>query len=128
MKVIEITPYPAPRQVQSDKWRPSKPVLKYRAFKDELRLKILVLPVPFLIKFVMPMPPSWSEKKRRANDGQPHTQKPDLDNLIKAVMDALLLDDSHVHAFTASKIWGYKGLIMIDSYPQKNTSPCMPVN
>ncbi|NBS71358.1 RusA family crossover junction endodeoxyribonuclease, partial [bacterium] len=35
------------------------------------------------------MPVSWSKKKRAAHDVQYHAQKPDADNVTKAVLDAL---------------------------------------
>ena len=47
-------------------------------------------------------------------DGMAHTQKPDLDNLLKAVFDAHLSDDSGIHTIGGvSKIWGLKGRISI---------------
>jgi Holliday junction resolvase RusA-like endonuclease len=53
---------------------------------------------------------SWSLKKRNAAQGQPHVQKPDLDNLIKGVSDALnriaFADDSHISEIRCSKEWG----------------------
>ena len=33
------------------------------------------------VSFIMPMPKSWSKKKRAAMDGKPHTARPDIDNL-----------------------------------------------
>ena len=66
------------------------------------------------IKFVIPMPTSWSEKKRVEMDGKPHTQRPDLDNLIKAFKDALLIEDSHVHTYhNMKKTWGRNGAIIL---------------
>ena len=38
--IYDITPCPKPRQTQSDKWKKRPPVLRYRAFADEVRLKI----------------------------------------------------------------------------------------
>ena len=53
------------------------------------------------------MPKSWSQAKRRRMDGEYCTTKPDLDNIIGAVMDALLPDDdSHVVKLdNCMKIW-----------------------
>jgi Holliday junction resolvase RusA-like endonuclease len=59
------------------------------------------------------MPQSWSKKKRVAMDGQPHQQKPDLDNLTKSLLDALFEDDSHLGHWT-SKLWGETGMIVIE--------------
>lgn len=42
-----------------------------------------------VITFYMPIPNSWSQKKKDAAIGQPHTKKPDIDNLIKGLFDAL---------------------------------------
>jgi Holliday junction resolvase RusA-like endonuclease len=39
--------------------------------------------------FWLPMPASWSKRKQAANLWKPHAQKPDIDNLTKAVMDAM---------------------------------------
>jgi Holliday junction resolvase RusA-like endonuclease len=60
------------------------------------------------------MPPSWSKKKRVAMAGQPHKNKPDLDNLIKAFKDALCDDDSFVHTYEKmTKVWGEQGCILV---------------
>ena len=53
---------------------------------------------------------SWSAKKRAANLHRPHTQKPDIDNCLKAVLDGLnrvaFADDSQVSQITCRKVWG----------------------
>lgn len=59
--------------------------------------------------FNMPIPKSWSQKKRaQAISGEiKHTSKPDLDNLIKAVKDGLngivWADDAQVVRVVAEK-------------------------
>lgn len=59
--------------------------------------------------FHMPIPKSWSQKKRaQAISGElKHISKPDLDNLIKAVKDGLngiiWVDDSQVVLVVAEK-------------------------
>lgn len=55
--------------------------------------------------FQIAMPKSWSKKKRNTMASLPHQQKPDLDNLFKALADALHIDDSHIHRISATKIW-----------------------
>lgn len=113
MTLYPITPVPAPRQVRSDKWRPSPMVKRYRAFRDEVRAAKIEIPVPCAITFHMPMPPSWSEKKKRAHDGQPHTQTPDIDNLLKSLFDAVFEDDCHVWTVWPRKLWARQGGIEI---------------
>lgn len=83
--------------------------MRYRAFCDELRLRLQRLPNHLDMEFMLPMPDSWSEKKKQSMVGQPHRQKPDLDNIVKAVFDAMLEDDSVIADFRARKVWGRKG-------------------
>ena len=65
------------------------------------------------IIFHMPMPKSWSDKKRAAMLGQYHQQKPDVDNLGKATFDAIFEDDSHIADIRIVKRWADKGAIEI---------------
>lgn len=115
---IDITPVAKPRMTQRDRWATRPAVIRYRAFCDELRLQYKdVLPPTLMLTFYLPMPPSWSAKKRREHKGHEHTQKPDVDNLSKAVMDALCEDDSYIYALYARKYWAEKGGIIIDTIP-----------
>lgn len=117
MKYYEykITPVPKPRQTRSDRWNKRPSVMRYRAFCDEVKLKNLSLISGDGIKFVLPMPKSWSSKKKASMNGLPHRQTPDLDNLIKAVLDAIYNDDKHIDRLCARKVWGYDGRIVIES-------------
>jgi len=57
------------------------------------------------------MPSSWSQKKKREHDLRWHAQKPDGDNIAKAVLDALCehwADDCQVAWLTVRKRW-YSG-------------------
>lgn len=90
---------------RSDTWKKRPAVLRYRAFRDEVRMLGVKIPVPASITFWMPMPESWSQKKRTAMLHQPHCQKPDIDNCVKALLDAVFEDDSHVWKITAEKRW-----------------------
>ena len=60
--------------------------------------------------FVMPIPQSYSKKKKVELMGEPHTKKPDLDNLVKAVLDGLngvaYEDDSIIWNVDATKEYG----------------------
>ncbi|RKZ82922.1 MAG: RusA family crossover junction endodeoxyribonuclease [Gammaproteobacteria bacterium] len=115
---LDITPVPKPRQTRADKWKKRPSVLRYRAFADEIRLN-LPRDLDFnnsTIVFLLPMPKSWSKKKKGAMNHSPHTQKPDLDNLIKALLDAHLSDDSGIHSLRyVRKIWAYTGEIWIET-------------
>lgn len=119
MKVFNITPVAKPRMTRRDKWlSPPRPkVAKYRAFCDEVRLQAqwFVMPTEnYHVIFVLPMPMSWSKKKREAMKGTPHQQTPDKDNLEKAFLDALCpVSDAQVWDGRVSKIWGIKGKIVI---------------
>lgn len=66
-------------------------------------------PVRLIVRFYMPIPQSWSKKQREAalNSHAMHTKKPDIDNLIKSVCDALnciaYIDDSQIVSIEATK-------------------------
>lgn len=53
---------------------------------------------------------SWSKKKTEAHLHRPHTQRPDLDNLAKAICDGLnriaWADDGQIAELTTRKVWG----------------------
>lgn len=109
-----ITPVPKPRMTQRDRFRLRPPVLRYRAFCDEVRLrKISIPPAGAHITFVLPMPKSWSKAKRQQQLGKPHLQKPDTDNLIKAVLDAVHEEDQGIWDIRGTKVWGNEGQIII---------------
>jgi Holliday junction resolvase RusA-like endonuclease len=46
-------------------------------------------------------------------NGQAHQNKPDKDNLEKALLDAIFDDDSRVWDGRVTKVWGEKGQIII---------------
>ena len=66
-------------------------------------------PMQLQLSTYYPIPKSWSKKKRQmAMDGEIHPQvKPDLDNVMKAVLDAMngvvYVDDSQVINMVATK-------------------------
>ncbi|MGR3219218.1 MAG: RusA family crossover junction endodeoxyribonuclease [Candidatus Anammoxibacter sp.] len=109
----DITPVAKPRMTQRDKWKKRPCVLHYHAFKDECRLKRVEIPQPCKIAFCVPMPKSWSEKKRSEMNHTPHTQTPDIDNMLKALFDAVCEEDSHIWNVWAVKIWAEEGSISI---------------
>ena len=105
-------PVSAPRQVNRDRFMPSDHVLRYRAWKDLVRIeakKHFRQPwegaVALSAVFLMPIPQSWTKARKDAavTDRIIHVSKPDLDNLVKALKDALngvaWKDDTQVWAY-----------------------------
>jgi len=116
LKIFTITPMAKPRMVQSDKWKKRSVVMRYWDFKAELlrqRDGFIMPESGYHATFIIPMPKSWSKKKRLAMNGQPHKTKPDKDNLEKALLDALETDDAHIWDGRVTKVWGKAGIIII---------------
>jgi Holliday junction resolvase RusA-like endonuclease len=109
-KIIAIEPMGAPRMTQRDVWKQRPVVVRYWAYKDELRLKLpgYVLPDKLVIEFHVAMPKSWSKKKQAAMAGQYHQVRPDNDNFQKAFMDAFG-EDAHVADIHSIKRWCSEG-------------------
>ncbi len=112
-----IDPVGKPRQTQSDKWRERPAVVRYREFADELRawaerVRFHLPESRCTIRFDLPMPDSWSKAKRAAMGGEPHQQRPDVDNLTKAVFDALLAEDCRVWHVSIEKRWARDGAVV----------------
>jgi Holliday junction resolvase RusA-like endonuclease len=65
------------------------------------------------------MPKSWSRKRKEAMLYEPHIQLPDLDNLVKSVLDGLNQtfgiwdDDKQVAAVTATKHWSEESSVLV---------------
>jgi len=113
----QITPIPKPRMTQRDKWlKPSRKVVaKYRNFCRHCKLERVILPsYGAKIIFILPMPDSWSKKKKDSTNGKAHMNKPDLDNLLKALSDAIYGDDSGIWDVHVTKRWGREGKIIIE--------------
>lgn len=109
-----ITPVPKPRMTKLDKWKKRDCVMRYWEFKDEVKRHKVVFPeYKAHVTFHMPMPKSWSKKKKLNLDGQGHKSTPDLDNLLKALFDALFINDSHLWDYRATKVWAYTGAIIV---------------
>jgi Holliday junction resolvase RusA-like endonuclease len=114
---IKLNPMGKPRMTQRDKWDKRDCVLRYYEFKDELirqyeKHKINLNDGVLRVRFVLPFPKSYKIKKRDLLRGKPHQEKPDIDNLVKAVLDSVLKDDKAVWKCVAEKVWGDTGLII----------------
>jgi len=106
--------------VASDKWKKRKCVLKYWAYKNELKLQqgYFILPDSNIrIVFYFPMPKSWSNKKKAKMMNKPHQQKPDWDNVAKGFQDCLCEEDKTIWDVRVTKMWSDKG--QIDVYETK---------
>ena len=58
------------------------------------------------ITFYIPVPKSWSEKKKKLYHGTLHQSTPDLDNLVKSTFDSLTNEDKYVgHIGSICKRW-----------------------
>lgn len=97
----------------SNKVRPA--VQRWRAFKDRAAALGITVQDGDAIAFVLPMPASWSAKKRLAHVGLPHRSKPDLDNLLGGLFDATMPGgDQHIAELgNVAKLWGESGRICI---------------
>ncbi len=114
MAVYQIKPVPKPRMTQSDKWKKRPAVVKYWSFVDEVQHRCVELHAGDSIIFTMPMPKSWSAKKKREMVGTPHLFRPDLSNLLKALEDAVHQEDSMLWWYKdIKKVWGVTGTIEV---------------
>lgn len=119
--IFPLTPVPKPRMTRQDKWlNPPRPsVTRYRQFEDNIQALAAAnqfkLPMQdCYFTFEIPMPPSWSAKRKAKQLGTAHQEKPDLDNLLKAVFDSLQKQDCRIwHIAGAEKRWAEKGSVTI---------------
>lgn len=64
---------------------------------------------------------SWSKRKKAELLGRAHVQKPDLDNIVKAISDGLnrvaFADDSQIAEMVIQKRWGVeaKTIVMVEA-------------
>jgi len=113
--VLNVHPMPCPRPRFTKFGKPYMPP-KYVLWKKEV---IRQLQSQELEKYTTPIRMDvefwhFSEKKPWGF----HTQKPDIDNLQKALLDSfqdagMIHDDCFVHSINATKIWGYEPKITI---------------
>jgi Holliday junction resolvase RusA-like endonuclease len=98
---------------QRDKWKQRPCVMAYRAWADRVRAAAgqmppaeTVLSLSWTASFIPPI--NWPKDRRHGALGTPHRQKPDRDNIDKAVLDILYpKGDQAIAAGTIEKQWGY---------------------
>lgn len=107
------------RMTRQDAWKKRPCVMKYWEFKDRIveqaKEQNFVLGNEISLQFMIEMPKSWSKKKQELMLGKPHQNKPDIDNMVKSVMDCLLKDDSKVYSVFAEKYWRVNSCIYIEN-------------
>ena len=78
-----------------------------KSLKAQMPKLMLTDPIKITIEFYFPMLKSWSKKKHVAMVGQYKQTKPDIDNLIKTVLDAanghVWHDDNQIVEITSFK-------------------------
>jgi Holliday junction resolvase RusA-like endonuclease len=119
MKIYTLpgTPIPQPRArilrngIHYDPAHKDKEQTRFELLTQRNQFKSHMLTCPTLLQvtFFMPIPNSISKKKQSLLMGQPHSKKPDIDNLLKYTLDCckniLFLDDSQVFAINSRKIY-----------------------
>lgn len=129
--ILDIEPIGAVRTTQKQMWA-DKRYKKYMNWKETVRIlwtaellkhgyvpETVKFSVIESIDFIMTVPfgAKLSKKQmeeRKSRVDTPHTMKPDIDNMIKAFMDAVMKEDSHVHTIGMTrKTWGLHGHIKV---------------
>ncbi len=113
---------------QKDRWAQRAIVKEYFAFRDEVAARRVELPIPSKVIFWMPIPPSWPKKNKLEAEGTPHTQTPDIDNLLKALLEGVYRDhDAIVWSVWAEKRWsskpGIEVIPLCSELPLEQTEP-----
>jgi Holliday junction resolvase RusA-like endonuclease len=126
--LFDAIPMGKPRATQSDKWKtnPNHPdinkrqrpaITRYLDYKNKLLVHALQMkfemPEYLDAVYFIPMPNSWSEKKKKEMNGLKMQVKPDTDNITKGIKDIFCKNDSHIWWERAEKRWAFKGSILI---------------
>ena len=101
-------PCAKPRMTRRDKWQRRACVLRYRSWADHARALFglsgkMTLTRPTFLYVTAYFEIPKSRKKLTASDN--HTVKPDADNVLKAVCDALFENDQFVISAHVMKQW-----------------------
>lgn len=92
---------------------------KHKEYIQRQMPKLLIeKPIKLEIFFYIPMAKSWTKKKKASLLDKPHNIKPDVDNLLKTVMDAannhIWIDDGQVYEIVTKKTFSSEAKIMIN--------------
>jgi Holliday junction resolvase RusA-like endonuclease len=114
---IPIIPMGAVRTTQKQKFVDER-AQRYLSYKQQIAMlvkqhihKSSEHPILVDVTFYMPIPDSWSGKKKERYNGQIHKSKPDIDNLIKGLFDSLnkiaWKDDNLVYEVHSRKVYSF---------------------
>lgn len=111
-----VNPIGKPRMTQRDRWKRRPCVLIYHEFKDKLRADAESAGLTSEVKAkglswnaYIPMPKSWSIKKKAEMHYALHQSRPDRDNIDKAILDTLFKEDRCIAYGTIRKYWCHPG-------------------
>lgn len=126
LKIIELDvdipmASPRPRFRKAGRYVQTYMPTKYTNHKKMIQAQMPALkiekPIKLTIEFYFPLLKSWSNKKRLAMVGQYKVTKPDLDNLIKTVLDAanghLWHDDNQIANINSFKKYSEDSKIIL---------------
>jgi Holliday junction resolvase RusA-like endonuclease len=126
--LFDVVPMGAIRMTQSDRWktnpnhndpkkRQREVVTQYFDYKNKIvqqaRQMNFQLPEVLEVVFLVPMPFTWSEKKKVRNNKKPVKKRPDIDNYVKAFMDAMSNEDGNIWKIIAEKRYAFRGSILV---------------
>jgi len=102
-------PVGKPRQTQRDKWMKRPCVMRYRTWADKARSSapkdLLLEPMFVSVRAYIAIPKSLSKRRQAELKGEPHRSKPDGDNILKSVCDALFKRDEVIAEKRIVKFW-----------------------
>jgi len=115
--VFDIIPVAKPRMTRKDKFVKRDRTTQYWEFVDKFKAQAEFLDYKMAnvleAVFFVPMPESWSKKKKEKFNGMPCKHIPDTDNYTKAIKDALNVQDKEIWWDNCRKHWAFLGSIII---------------
>lgn len=110
--VVPGVPMGKPRMTQRDQWVKRPVVVRYRQYCDLIRATwkthhgdLPDNPDGIMVVSCFPVPPSWPRREREAAVDCGHRNRPDADNVLKGVCDALFEEDSIIWVKWSVKFW-----------------------
>lgn len=116
---LPICPVAKPRMTKRDRWSKRPAVVKYWAFKDQLAdvkselASFIFDNADVQITFGIQIPKSYSKTKANKCLFKFHKQRPDIDNLLKGLLDGVMDEDSAVCSVYTQKRWVKNGCVLV---------------